>query len=76
MLFDSLAFGSDGGDDLFFVPDHGRQIVQTDHHDVLHATCTSEERVRELVAHMAAEGFELPTELPDWTFKRPAWMDE
>jgi hypothetical protein len=49
-------------------------LLQTDHHDVIHAECRSEERVRELVAHMAAEGYELPGEPPDWTFKRPAWM--
>lgn len=28
----------------------------------------------ELVAHMAVEGYALPSEPPDRTFKRPAWM--
>jgi hypothetical protein len=74
VLFVSMAFGWCVDDDLFFVPDHARQLVQTDHHDVVHAECGSEERVRELVAHMAAEGYELPAEPPDETFKRPAWM--
>jgi hypothetical protein len=74
VLFAYLAFGWHSGDDLYFVPDHGRQLVQTDHHDVLHVECTDESRVFELVAHMAAAGYELPTETPDETFKRPTWM--
>jgi hypothetical protein len=75
VLFAYLAFGWRLDDDLFFVPDHGRQVLQTDHHDVIHAECATEERVQELVAHMAGEGYQLPTELPDPTFKHPAWMD-
>jgi hypothetical protein len=74
VLFATMAFGWCGADDLFFVLDHARQVVRTDHHDVLHAVCASEERVRELVEHMAAAGFALPTVPPDWTVKRPAWM--
>lgn len=74
VLFAYLAFGWCGDDDLFFIPDHGRQLVQTDHHDVVHAECRSEDRIVQLVAHMAHAGYELPTEPPDWTFRRPAWM--
>jgi hypothetical protein len=74
VLFASLAFGWCVDDDLFFVPDHGRQILQTDHHDVVHVQCGSEARVQQLVHHMSANGYELPVEPPDWTFKRPAWM--
>jgi hypothetical protein len=74
VLFAYLAFGWCVDDDLFFFPDHARQMVQADHHAVLHAECRSEVRVLALVAHMAAEGYELPTDPPDWTFKRPAWM--
>lgn len=74
VLFAAVTFGWCRDDDLFFLPDHGRQLVRTDHHDVLHAECMSERRVGELVAHMAAASYELPTELPDWTFIRPAWM--
>jgi hypothetical protein len=74
VLFAYLAFGWCGDDDLFFIPDHGRQLLQTDHHDVIHVECATEERVQELVSHMAGEGYLLPTELPDPTFKRPAWM--
>ena len=33
MLFAYLAFGWCVDDDLFFVPDHGRQLLHADHHD-------------------------------------------
>ncbi len=69
-----MAFGWCVDDDLFFIPDHARQLLQTDHHDVIHADRGSEARVRGLVAHMAEEGYELPAKPPDWMFKRPAWM--
>lgn len=74
VLFAFVAFGWCGDDDVFFIPDHARQMLQTDHHDVIHAECRSEERVLQLVAHMAEKGYDLPAEPPDWTFKRPAWM--
>jgi hypothetical protein len=70
-----MAFGGCGLDDLFFVPDHGQQILQTDHHDVVHVSCTLSERMMNFVSDMSAAGYELPTELPDATFKRPDWMD-
>jgi hypothetical protein len=74
VLYAYLAFGWCTDDDLFFVPDHGRQLLQTDHHDVVHVECRTEGRVLELVEYMSGAGYELPEELPDWTFKRPAWM--
>jgi hypothetical protein len=74
VLFAYLSFAWCTADDLFVIPDHGKQLVQTDHHGVIHVECGSEPRVAEFVAHMAAEGYELPTAPPDWTFKRPAWM--
>lgn len=74
VFFAFLTFGWCVDDDLYFVPHHGRQIIQTDHHDVIHAECATDERIQTLVAHMAKEGYDLPTEPPDWTFRRPAWM--
>jgi hypothetical protein len=74
LLYASLAFGWCVDDDLFFVPDHGRQLLQTDHHDVIHVECLSEEQVQRLVGQMAQAGYELPREPPDATFKWPAWM--
>jgi hypothetical protein len=75
VLYAYMTFGWCMDDDLFFVPDHGQQLLQTDHHDVIHVRCASEERVQSLVGHMADAGYQLPGELPDATFKRPAWMD-
>jgi hypothetical protein len=74
VLYAYLAFGWCADDDLYFVPDHGRQLLQTDHHDVIHVQCTSEERVQQLVVDMAEAGYKLPSAPPDWTFKRPTWM--
>jgi len=67
-------FGGCVDDDLFFVPDHGKQLLHSDHHDAIHVECASKKRLLQLVKHMAEAGFDLPTELPDPTFKRPAWM--
>jgi hypothetical protein len=74
ILFIYLAFGWCVDDDLFVIPDHARQILQTDHHDVQHVECQSEERIRAFVDHMAGEGYELPVAPPDGTFRQPAWM--
>jgi len=74
VLFGYQLFGGCEYDDLFFVPDHGRQLLQTDHHDVIHVSCATKERVQKLVIYMAEAGYELPTELPDLTFIRPEWM--
>jgi hypothetical protein len=74
VLYAYLVFGWCPDHDLFFVPDHGRQLLRTSHHDVIHVECLSEERVQGLVSHMAKAGYPLPKEPPDWTFKRPAWM--
>jgi hypothetical protein len=74
VLFAYLAFGWCADDDLFFIPEHGRQLIQTDHHDVIHVQCVSEDRVQNFALAMAKAGHELPSEVPDWTFKRPAWM--
>lgn len=71
-----LTYGWHSPDDVWFVPDHGRQVVQTDHHDVIHAQCRDEGRMLSLVEHMAGAGYALPTEPPDATFKWPAWMAE
>jgi hypothetical protein len=75
-LFASLALGGDSCSDLYFVPDHGRQIVWAGHHDAIHVECADEARILELERHMDGAGFALPTEPPDATFKWPAWMPQ
>jgi hypothetical protein len=76
VLYAYLAFGWCSEDDLFFIPNHGHQLLQTDHHDVVHVGCKSEERISDLISHMSRSGYELPTELPDETFKWPSWMSK
>jgi hypothetical protein len=56
-LFASLALGGDSFSDLYFVPDHGRQIVWAGHHDTIHVECADEARVVELVRYMERAGY-------------------
>ncbi|MBA4191113.1 MAG: hypothetical protein C0467_24275 [Planctomycetaceae bacterium] len=74
VMFAYLAFGWCSDDDLYLIPDHGRQVVQTDHHDVMHVECVNESRVSALVGHMQDAGYPLPAEPPDATFRWPHWM--
>jgi len=72
-----LAFAVAGwniNDDLCLVPDNRQFIVRVSHHAVLHVECREQALVGPLVAHMAAQGWALPTEVPDPTFTVPAWM--
>jgi hypothetical protein len=75
-LFASLALGGDSCSDLYFVPDHGLQLVWAGHHDAIHVECAGETRMLEFVRHMDAGGYPLPTVPPDATFKWPAWMEQ
>lgn len=74
VLFAHLVFGWSVPDDLFVVPDHARQMLQTDHHDVVHVAFADEAGVEPFVRHMANEEYLLPKEPPDPTFKKPGWM--
>ena len=74
VIFAKLAFGWSVIDDLFVVPDHGRQFLQTDHHDVVHVEFSDSKYIAPFIKHMADEDYALPTELPDATFKKPDWM--
>jgi hypothetical protein len=75
LLFSTAVFGWSSRHDLYVVPDHARQIIQTDHHDVVHASFPDVKGVESWALQMSKKGFDLPDEPPDWTFKRPAWMD-
>lgn len=74
LTFNQLVFGWHVGDDLYIIPDHGRQIIKTDHHDVVHVSFRGQSTMERFINAMAAKGFELPGDIPDGTFKRPDWM--
>jgi len=74
LIFNQLIFGWNLGDDLYLIPDDGRHIVHTDHHDVVHVSFQDAGSADRFVNAMAERGYQLPDELPDATFKRPQWM--
>lgn len=74
IMFAQLLFGSSTSDDLFVIPDTAEGMLYVDHHDVIHADFANEKTMKKFIHHMAVEEYDLPTERPDWTFKRPPWM--
>jgi hypothetical protein len=74
LLFSTTVFGWSVGEDLYVVPDHARCFLRTDHHDVVHMVLRDPGDVERWISQMAERGFALPDEVPDQTFKRPAWM--
>jgi hypothetical protein len=76
LLFSTTVFGWSVGEDLYVVPDHGRQVLQTDHHEVVHVSFRDAREIDHWVSEMAQRGFDLPEDVPDSTFKRPSWMPE
>ena len=74
LLFTTTIFGWSVGEDLYVVPDHGRHLLKTDHHDVIHVSFRSEDEVNRWVTEMNRRRFPLPDEVPDPTFKQPRWM--
>jgi hypothetical protein len=74
VMFASLALACDSDDDLFFLPNHGRQFLHVSHHCIIHLHCSNEQRLMGIVLDMAEAGYPLPTDVPDPTLKRPSWM--
>ena len=74
LLFSTTVFGWSVREDLYVVPDHGRQILRTDHHGVVHVSFPARGDIEHWVSTMSEKGFDLPRELPYATFKRPSWM--
>ncbi len=74
LLFTTTVFGWSVAEDLYVVPDHGREFLKCSHDDVVHAIFRDANDVQSWVQKMSKRGFDLPTEPPDGTFKRPAWM--
>jgi hypothetical protein len=74
VIFAQLAFGWCSQDDLFVIPDHAGTILWVDHHRVIHANFADRRSVKQFARGMKASGYDLPTYLPDGTFKRQRWM--
>lgn len=74
LIFNQIVFGWNVGDDIYFVPGHGKQFAKTDHHDVVHVKFKEEVMIAPFIEAMKAVGFELPDDAPDETFKKPDWM--
>ena len=60
--------------DLYVLPSASRGLLQFSHHDVVHVSCATSEGIESVVNVMSAARYDLPDDLPDATFKRPAWM--
>ena len=76
LVFTTSIFGWSVGEDLYVVPDHARYLLQTDHHGVIHVMFRELGDVGQWVTAMAANGFTLPDDVPDETFKRPSCMKD
>ncbi|HEY2433592.1 MAG TPA: hypothetical protein VGI12_13030 [Vicinamibacterales bacterium] len=74
LLFSTTIFGWSVGEDLYVVPDHGKHLLQMDHHGVIHVSFRTEDSLNVCVEEMERRGFPLPDEVPDATFKQPEWM--
>jgi len=74
LLFSTTIFGWSVSEDLYVVPNHGRHLLQTDHHGVFHVCFRTEDSLDRCVEEMERRGFPLPGEVPDATFKQPGWM--
>lgn len=57
LIFIQLVFGWHVGDDLYIIPDHGKQMIKTSHHDVVHVSFREEETLRVFVNKMVEKGF-------------------
>lgn len=74
LVFSNTIFGWSCNDDIYIVPDHALYIMQTDHHGVIHASFRNPNDIIPFVQEMEQQGFSLPEDLPDETFKKPEWM--
>jgi len=76
LIFATTIFGWSVGEDLYVVPNDGRYVLQTDHHEVIHVCFRVESDLADFVKGMEARGFPLPDAVPDATFKQPSWMKD
>lgn len=59
--------------DSFLIPDTGNGLLFFEHHKVVHMQFRNSERLRTAVDLMETEGYPLPIEPPDETFKSITW---
>lgn len=76
LIFATTIFGWSVGEDLYVIPNHGRYLLQTDHHGVVHVCFLASTDLEDFVKGMDARGFPLPDAVPDSTFKEPSWMKD
>jgi hypothetical protein len=74
LIFSTTIFGWSVGEDIYVVPNHGRQFIKVSHHNVIHVDFRDNADVQKWKRRMLDEGYPLPTEVPDSTFIRPDWM--
>jgi hypothetical protein len=73
-LLTQVGFGWKVTDDVFVVPEHGRQLLWIDHAEAVFVLFRDAAAVESFVAAMAAAGFPLPSEPPNTSFAWPDWM--
>jgi hypothetical protein len=74
VLLTQVGFGWNVTDDVFVVPEHGRQIHWVDHDEAVFVLFRDAAAVESFVAAIAAAGFPLPSEPPNTSFAWPDWM--
>lgn len=60
--------------DLYLLPIDGKTLVNVTHSGTLIVECRDEPSLASVVRFMQECGIELPDDVPDASFKRPAWM--
>jgi len=74
VLFVQQSFGMCMWDDTYAIPDHGKQLLKTSHHEVIWTYLRPGSSATTFVRRLAAKEFTLPKEVPDGTFTKPEWM--
>ncbi len=74
MLFLQVTLGPAIMVDTLVVPESGAAILFFEHHAVVHVTVREESALLKAVGLLEGEGYSLPTEPPDETFKPVSWM--
>lgn len=75
LMFCAACFGEGVYDDVYIVPDPPDVFLMIDHHEVIWAEFASRGRCTQYVEALRRQDIELPTELPDETFKPVPWME-